>query len=53
MNHVLAHDAGFVFSFGDKKWFDRVYAAPGATAPSSQPRPMPQHPAPPARSLHV
>jgi len=53
MNHVLAHDAGFVFSFGDKKWFDRVYASPGATAPSSQPRPMPQHPAPPAPSLHV
>jgi hypothetical protein len=28
MDHVLGRDARFVFSFGDKKWFDRIYATP-------------------------
>jgi hypothetical protein len=27
MNHVLARNVSFVFSFGDKKWFDAMYAA--------------------------
>lgn len=37
MNHVLARNVGFVFSFGDKKWFDRMHAA---SAPQ-EPQPVP------------
>jgi hypothetical protein len=48
MNRVLARNVGFVFSFGDKKWFDRMHAAltpqmpqPASIAQSLPPQPKP------------
>jgi len=55
MNHVLERGASFVFSFGDKKWFDRTYLPQPAPAPQppavAQPMPLPQQPLPAA--LHA
>ena len=34
MAEVVEHDVAFAFSFGDKKWFDRMYQAP----PEERPR---------------
>jgi hypothetical protein len=36
MDHLLGSDASYVFSFGDKAWFDRAYAAQTAQAAPSQ-----------------
>jgi hypothetical protein len=37
MNHVLARNVSFVFSFGDKKWFDAMYAASAPRMPQVAP----------------
>jgi hypothetical protein len=42
MNHVLEHNVGFTFSFGDKNWFERVYPARTAPPPIVQPVSQPQ-----------
>jgi hypothetical protein len=58
MNHILEQNAGFVFSFGDKKWFDKMYPAQAAPAPQAAPAtqaaPLPRQ-TPPAEqaALHV
>ncbi len=36
MNHVLEHNTAFVFSFGDKKWFDKMYSMQVAPIPHSE-----------------
>jgi len=57
MNHVLERGASFVFSFGDKKWFDKLYpvqAAPVPQAvPAAQALPLPQQTQPAAQILHA
>jgi hypothetical protein len=52
MNGVLERDVGFAFAFGDKKWFDRMYAAPAAPVQPVPAAPYPQQ-APAAPALHV
>jgi len=41
MNHVLERDAGFIFSFGDKKWFDDRYRAQADSQPVTRPTSLP------------
>jgi hypothetical protein len=57
MNHVLERNVGFVFSFGDKKWFDRMYPVSAApmpqAAPVAQAVPLPQQAPPAPQALHV
>jgi hypothetical protein len=56
MNHVLARNVGFVFSFGDKKWFDRMHAAltPQMPQPASIEQVSPPQPKPaPALAIHA
>ena len=50
MNHVLARNVGFVFAFGDKKWFDRMHAAltPQMPQPASIEQVLPPQPKPAA-----
>jgi hypothetical protein len=53
MNRVLARNIGFVFSFGDKKWFDRMHAAlTPQMPPIGQMVPPPPKPVA-ARSIHA
>jgi hypothetical protein len=58
MNHVLEMNAEFVFSFGDKRWFDKMYPARAApvpqAVPATQAAPLPRQ-TPPAEqtALHV
>jgi hypothetical protein len=55
MNHVLARGVSFVFSFGDKKWFDAMY--PASAAPQLSPVPQtaaaPPQKLPETQALHV
>jgi hypothetical protein len=56
MNHVLARNVGFVFSFGDKKWFDRMHAALAPQDPQPAPieQALPPQPKPAAKlALHA
>jgi hypothetical protein len=56
MDHVVARNVSFVFSFGDKKWFDRIYSAPTApvqSMPVAQAVPLAQPASPHIPALHV
>lgn len=56
MNHVLARNVSFVFSFGDKKWFDAMYSvsAPRMPQPAPVEQTLPPQPKPAATlALHA
>jgi hypothetical protein len=57
MNHIVERNGSFAFSFGDKKWFDRIYPVRPASAPHPSPAghavPVPSQAQPAPQVLHV